>query len=470
MLKPANLVGNRRLGQVQRLGCPGEPAVQGDSVKGAKLGVLHNYLIIRIDRYIISNDFTNIPHLLKVASEPASELIGMPVDQSVLSTFKTRPAYLLTPGPLTTAERVRAAMMTDWGSWDEDFKRLTAAVRRYLIELAGGGDEYDCVPIQGSGTFAVEAMIGSFVPPEAKALVLINGAYGQRVAQTLDYLGRAYTTIDKGDYLPPRGAEVAAALKADPAISHVILVHCETSSGILNPLEEIAAVVRQAGRKLLIDSMSAFGALPFDAAELPFEAMVSSANKCIEGVPGFGFVIAGRSALEAAKGNSHSLSLDVHAQWDYMNRTGQWRFTPPTHTVAAFLEAVELHRAEGGRQGRLARYRRNRDVLVEGMRRLGFETLLADRWLSPIIVTFFSPADPNFAFQRFYDAMKAQGYIIYPGKLTKVDSFRIGCIGQLDEAVMRGVVAATETALKQMDVASAAPPQAALDERALLAG
>ncbi len=391
------------------------------------------------------------------------------MDQTVSQTQQDRPAYLLTPGPLTTAPSVRSAMLDDWGSWDGDFKQLTAQLRRELLEIAGCADEFDCVPIQGSGTFAVEAMLGSFLPHDGKALVLVNGAYGQRIVQTLQYLGRAHAVIDKGDYLPPRGPEVSEALQADPAITHVVVVHCETSSGILNPLEEIADVTRRAGRKLLIDSMSAFGALPFNANQLPFEAIVSSANKCIEGVPGFGFVIARKSVLAAAEGNSHSLSLDVHAQWAYMNRTGQWRFTPPTHVVAAFLEALRLHREEGGRAGRLARYERNRDTLVAGMRALGFETLLADRWLSPIIVTFFNPADPAFEFNAFYDAMKEQGYIIYPGKLTEVDSFRIGCIGQLDDEVMQGVVAAVDAALRQMGVSSALPPQAALDERAKLA-
>jgi 2-aminoethylphosphonate-pyruvate transaminase len=215
--------------------------------------------------------------------------------------------------------------------------------------------------------------------------------------------------------------------------------------------------------------MSAFGALPLDLDRIACEALVSSANKCIEGVPGFGFVIARTSALAKAKGVSHSLSLDVHDQWEVMNRTGQWRFTPPTHAVAAFLEALRLHTAEGGQRGRLARYSRNRDTVVAGMRGLGFETLLADRWLSPIIVTFFAPADPAFQFSRFYDLMKQQGFIIYPGKLTVADSFRIGCIGQVDEGVMTKVVAAAGKALADMGVASAAPAAAALDERRRLA-
>lgn len=387
-----------------------------------------------------------------------------------LETPRLGEPYLLTPGPLTTAYEVKEAMLRDWGSWDGDFRAMTAELRRQLLDIAGDAKgEFDCVPIQGSGSFSVEAMLGSFVPREGKVLVLINGAYGKRIAQTLAYLGRDHVSIDKGDYMPPRGPEVAAALNADPAITHVVVVHCETSSGILNPLKEISEVVYNSGRKLLVDSMSAFGAVPAGIADFRYEAIVSSANKCIEGVPGFGFVIARKSELEAAKGRSHSLSLDVHAQWDYMNKTGQWRFTPPTHVVAAFLEALRLHREEGGVAARGARYARNRDVMVAGMREAGFETLLADRWLSPIIVTFFSPADPAFAFDRFYELMKEKGFIIYPGKLTVVDSFRVGCIGRMDEHVMRRVVEAARSSLTEMGVASAAPPEIALAERSRLA-
>ncbi|MGB1915919.1 MAG: 2-aminoethylphosphonate--pyruvate transaminase [Paracoccaceae bacterium] len=374
--------------------------------------------------------------------------------------------YLLTPGPLTTAYEVKEAMLKDWGSWDEDFRNLTKKLRESLLSLLGKSKSlYDCVPIQGSGTFAVESMLGTFIPKNGKLLVLANGAYGLRAAQTMDYLNRDYHLLDKGDYLPPRGSEVAAILEKDKAITHVLVIHCETSSGILNPLEEIGAVVKTAGRKLLIDSMSAFGAVPVDPEKVDFEAMVSSANKCIEGVPGFGFVFAKLSALQAAKGNCHSLSLDVEAQWSAMEKSGQWRFTPPTHVVAAFLKALEIHDAEGGVSGRGARYTNNRDVMVKGMRDLGFETLLDERWLSPIIVTFFCPEDPAFHFSKFYNLMKNEGYIIYPGKLTIVDSFRVGCIGRMDSHVMQGVVSAARNALETMGVKSAAPPKAALLER-----
>ncbi len=323
--------------------------------------------------------------------------------------------FLLTPGPLTTSFAVKQAMLRDWGSWDGDFRAMTAELRRRLLDLLGAEkDAFECVPMQGSGSYVVEAMLGTFVPKDGKLLVLANGAYGLRAAKTMDYLGRRCHLLDKGDYLPPRGEEVAEILAADPDITHVLAIHCETSSGILNPIAEISEVTYAAGRKLLIDSMSAFGAIPVEPDSIRFEALVSSANKCIEGVPGFGFVFARRSELEASAGNCHSLSLDVHAQWQVMETTGQWRFTPPTHTVAAFIEALKVHEAEGGIAARGGRYTRNRDCLVAGMRELGFETLLDDRWLSPIIVTFFCPADEAFNFEHFYELMKEQGFIIYP--------------------------------------------------------
>lgn len=374
--------------------------------------------------------------------------------------------FLLTPGPLTTAYEVKQAMLKDWGSWDGDFRAMTADLRARLLALLGEGKEaFDCVPMQGSGSYVVEAMLASFVPRDGKLLVLANGAYGLRAAKTMDYLGRDYHLLNKGDYLPPRGEEVAEILTNDPDITHVLAIHCETSSGILNPIDEISEATYTAGRKLLIDSMSAFGAVELEANQIRFEALVSSTNKCIEGVPGFGFVLARKEALETARGNSHSLSLDIHAQWEAMEKTGQWRFTPPTHAVAAFIEALKMHEAEGGVKGRGGRYTQNRDILVSGMRELGFETLLDACWLSPIIVTFFCPEDENFSFDRFYELMKEHGFIIYPGKLTLVDSFRIGCIGRLDGAIMRRVVAAAQQSLDAMGVTSAKPPRQALLER-----
>ncbi|BCG22751.1 2-aminoethylphosphonate--pyruvate transaminase [Pseudomonas tohonis] len=361
--------------------------------------------------------------------------------------------YLLTPGPLTTSRATKEAMLRDWGSWDADFNRVTAEIRQQLLAMAGVADDsYACVPLQGSGTFSVEAALATAIPRDGKALILMNGAYGQRAAKTLDYLGRAHIALDKGDYLPPQPDEVDALLRAHPEVTTVFLVHCETSSGILNPLRELAAVVKAHGKRLIVDAMSSFGAVPLTVDEVPFDVLVSSANKCIEGIPGFGFVIIRRDLLEESAGRAHSLSLDLLEQWRYMERTGQWRFTPPTHSVVAFHAALEQHAAEGGVQGRLARYTRNRDVLVAGMRELGFETLLEDRWLSPIITTFFSPEHPAFEFKRFYDELKARQFVIYPGKLTQAESFRIGCIGQIDEPIVRQLLRAIAESLQAMGV------------------
>jgi 2-aminoethylphosphonate-pyruvate transaminase len=368
-----------------------------------------------------------------------------------------REPYLLTPGPLTTSLATKQAMLRDWGSWDHDFNDLTASVCWRLLRVAHAEERFVCVPLQGSGTYAVEATLATLIPRDGKALVLMNGAYGQRMAKIMRYLNRPFVTLDMGDYLPPPPARVDEMLTDDPAITHVAVVHCETSSGILNPVEEIAEVVARRGRRLIIDAMSAFGALPFDARQLPCDAIVASANKCFEGVPGFGFALINRQVLEQCAGNAHSLSLDLYDQWTYMERTRQWRFTPPTHTVAAFAQALNEHEAEGGVAGRLARYTANRDLLVSGMRGMGFHTLLADRWLSPIIVTFHSPGDPRFDFPTFYGLIKEQGFIIYPGKLTEVESFRIGCIGQLFAEQMEGVLAAVRTALDEMKIADGTP-------------
>ncbi len=366
--------------------------------------------------------------------------------------------YLLTPGPLTTSASVKQAMLRDWGSRDGRFIALNAAIRDRLVRLASGSaDSHAAVPVQGSGTFAVEAMIGTLVPRAGRLLVLVNGAYGTRMVRIAEVAGRSVTALETAEDRPVSPAALAEALDADPAITHVAVVHCETTSGILNPIEAVAEVVRSRGRALLIDAMSAFGALPLDMAALGAVAVAASSNKCLEGVPGMGFVIARRDALEAAKGNAHSLSLDLYDQWRGFEANAQWRFTPPTHVVAAFAQALDEHEAEGGVEGRGARYRANAAILIDGMRALGFETLLPDHLQAPIIVTFRMPADPAFVFAEFYDRLRQRGFVIYPGKLTVADSFRIGCIGRLGAEEMTAAIAAIRATLSEMGVASGAP-------------
>ncbi len=365
--------------------------------------------------------------------------------------------WLLTPGPLTTALSVKQAMLHDWGSRDAGFIAINAEMRRRLVELVGGGEDFTTVPMQGSGTFAVEAMIGTLVGPADKLLILVNGAYGQRMAKICAYAKRAHSLLEWPEDRPVEPALVAEALAADPAITHVAIVHCETTSGVLNPIAAVAKVVAASGRRLLIDSMSAFGALPVDVTSVPCDAVAASSNKCIEGIPGLGFVLCRKSALMAAKGQAHALTLDLHEQWQTLEKTQQYRFTPPIHCIVAFAQALREHAAEGGVAGRGARYAANCRVLVEGMRAMGFVTLLPDEIQAPIIVTFRMPADPRFDFPSFYDKLRARNFIIYPGKLTVADSFRIGCIGRIDQIVMRDFLTAVAAVMAEMNVASGRP-------------
>jgi 2-aminoethylphosphonate-pyruvate transaminase len=341
-------------------------------------------------------------------------------------------------------------MMVDWGSWDTDFNQLTASVCEQLLGIVNGAASHHCIPLQGSGTFAVEAAIGSLVPREGKVLVLINGAYGQRLAKICEVLGRDFCTFETAEDLPITAADVERLLDGDPRISHVALIHCETSTGILNPLAQIAQVVARHDKRLIIDAMSSFGALPIDASELPFDALIAASGKCLEGVPGMGFVFARKSSLAISAGNSHSLAMDLHDQHSYMARTGQWRFTPPTHVVAALHEALAQYAEQGGLPARQRRYVENCQTLLEGMAALGLRSFLPETIQAPIIVTFHAPDSPRYQFRDFYERVKRKGYILYPGKLTQVETFRVGCIGSVDRQGMQAAVEAIGGALRDM--------------------
>jgi 2-aminoethylphosphonate-pyruvate transaminase len=365
---------------------------------------------------------------------------------------------LLTPGPLTTSAETKSAMLSDWGSWDGAFNALTASVCRDLVAIVNGQEQHVCVPLQGSGTFAVEAAIGTLVPKGGKVLVPDNGAYCKRIVRMLGYLGRESVVLSHGEQEPADPARIDAALIADPAITHVAQVHCETGAGILNPLPQIAATVAKHGRGLIVDAMSSYGAIPIDARNIEFDALIAASGKCLEGVPGMGFIIARRTVLERSSGNSSSLAMDLLDQWQYMQKTGQWRFTPPTHVVAALRAAIDQYQAQGGLPVRLARYRENCGALVSGMRALGFKTFLPDALQAPIIVTFHSPPDPAYEFSQFYRRVRERGFLLYPGKLTAVDTFRVGCIGAIGADTVRRAVAAIADALREMEVRQIAHP------------
>lgn len=344
------------------------------------------------------------------------------------------PYLLLTPGPLSTTASVKSVMQRDWCTWDEDYNQIVELIRTELVRLAvSRPDAYTAVLMQGSGTFAVESTIGTALPEHGHLLVLANGAYGQRIAEIAQILNIAHTCWDVGDTGALEAEGLNAILERDTRITHVALVHCETTTGRLNPIESLAPVIKQHGKILILDAMSSFGGIPLDMQTLGIDFLISSANKCIEGIPGFGFVIAPRTAMLAIPGQARSLSLDLFAQWQTMEEgQGKWRFTSPTHVVRAFQQALLELQEEGGISVRYQRYTHCQRQLVTGMRALGFTPLLSDSAHSPIITTFLSPQHPDFCFQRFYDQLKQRGFVLYPGKVTDHDCFRIGTIGTVD--------------------------------------
>ncbi|MGF1753143.1 2-aminoethylphosphonate--pyruvate transaminase [Vibrio makurazakiensis] len=356
---------------------------------------------------------------------------------------------LLTPGPLSTSESVRQAMLKDWCTWDDEYnKDIVQVIRQKLVKLATKHIGYTSVLMQGSGTASVEATIGSVISAEGKLLVVDNGAYGARIAQIAQYLNIPCHVVSPGETSQPDLNEMETALAMDPAITHVAVVHCETTTGMLNPITEVTKLAKQHDKVVILDAMSSFGGIPMDIAELGVDYMISSANKCIQGVPGFGFVIAKQIELEACKGQARSLTLDLFDQWQCMeNNHGKWRFTSPTHTVRAFYQALLELEQEGGIDARFNRYYTNQTTLVAGMRSLGFEPLLDDTLHSPIITSFYSPTHSDYQFKEFYDRLKEQGFVIYPGKVSNADCFRIGNIGEVYPADIERLIKAIEKAM-----------------------
>jgi 2-aminoethylphosphonate-pyruvate transaminase len=363
--------------------------------------------------------------------------------------MKNRPYILLTPGPLTTSDTVREAMLRDWCTWDEDYNSLVQDLRARLLAIAGRNTAgYTVALMQGSGSFVVESVIGSVIPRDGKLLVVSNGAYGDRMETMARMLGIDLLTYRTGDVQTPDPQHVKNLLEGDPAITHVAAVHVETTTGILNPVAGIAAAVKGAGKVLIIDSMSGFGGVSMDVPALEADFVISSANKCIQGTPGFGFVIARTSELEKSKGCARSHALDLYDQWRHMEKgKGKWRFTSPTHIVRAFYQALLELEQEGGVAAREKRYRENHRILKEGMKALGFTTVIPEAFQSHIITSFYPPRAAGYDFKRFYQQLKDRGFVIYPGKLTEAETFRIGNIGDIFPDDMRRLLVAVEASM-----------------------
>ena len=368
-----------------------------------------------------------------------------------------RDKILLTPGPLTTTLRTKLAMLRDWGSWDDEFNAVTARVRQSLLKIIHAQDSHVVVPLQGSGTFSIEAAVATVVPRDGHVLVLDDGAYCKRAARLTTMMGRACTVLAFDESAPVSAQALDQKLAADATITHVILIHCETGAGVHNPLQAVADVCARHGKGLIVDAMSSFAALPIDARKTRFDALIAASGKCLEGVPGMGFVFIRKAILDACAGRSQSLAMDLHDQHQYMEKTGQWRFTPPTHVVVALAEAIAQFEEEGGQPARLSRYTLNYRTLIHGMARLGFMPFLDPAIQAPIIVTFHAPGDARYAFKAFYAAARARGFILYPGKLTQVETFRVGCIGAIGSDEMERAVHAVALALEDIGIASGEP-------------
>ena len=364
---------------------------------------------------------------------------------------------LLTPGPLTTTRTVRESMMQEYSTWDVDYNGIVQSIRTRLVELATGDaahpDTHTAVLMPGSGTFTVESVVGSVIPSDGKLLVLNNGAYGARITTIARMLRVEAVELGQAEIEPTDLGQVEQMLADDPAITHVAMVHCETTTGMLNPVEAVGEIVRRLGRVFILDAMSSFGGIPMSMELTGAHYLISSANKCIQGVPGFGFVVADRAMLEATEGWSRSHSLDLFDQWREMETNGgKWRFTSPTHVVSAFARALDELKDEGGIEARHTRYVANQKTMVKGMRALGFRTLLGDDLQSPIITSFYYPDDVEFEFQKFYDALKSRGFVIYPGKVSHAQCFRIGSIGDVQPEDMTGLVGRISEVIDELGV------------------
>ncbi|MFK7880779.1 2-aminoethylphosphonate--pyruvate transaminase [Roseobacter sp.] len=373
-------------------------------------------------------------------------------------TEKRHATYLLTPGPLTTSVEVKAAMQYDKSPNGPELIALVKSIRDYVVELSHGGDTYDCVPIQGSATYGIEAGFNSLVDKEtAHVLVVENGFYGLRLREVIEANGYRVTRLEGAVSPPVSGADVAQRLAADPSITHVAVCHCDTGTGILNPIEDIAEACRTHGAKLMIDAIAAYGGFEINAPALDVEAVFISPNKCFEAVPGMALVLAKKESLREGIGRAQSSVLDLSAQWAFMEEKGCFRTTPPTHVLLAIAKAMELHKAEGGIAPRQARYVRNWRRLVDGLRQHGFATFLPDEHASPIIATFHDPDDPSYSFEAFYTAMERRGFLIFPGRLTSAHTFRIGTMGDLTEADMTLILNAVMESMTEIGVTSFTP-------------
>lgn len=368
-----------------------------------------------------------------------------------MNTWKDK--ALFTPGPLTTSRTVKQAMLSDLGSRDMEFIDMVGDIRRRLVKIGLSSEEtYTSVIMQGSGTFGIESVISSAIPADGKLLVLVNGAYGERMAQMAQVYKIPLVIQKSPENEIPDLELLEENLMSDAGITHVAVVHCETTTGIINPIQEIGSIVKKFDCTYIVDAMSSFGAYPIPVELFGIDFLVSSSNKCIEGVPGFSFIIARKEALQASKGSARTLALDLFSQWEGLEKNGQFRFTPPVQVLKAFHQALVELEEEGGVDGRGRRYRMNYEMTLHEMELIGFTPYLSPENRGCVITSFMYPNHPNFSFPVFYQKLSDKGCVIYPGKLSHADCFRIGHIGRLDLADVFCLISAVKAVLVEMDI------------------
>lgn len=357
---------------------------------------------------------------------------------------------LFTPGPLTTSLETKQVMLEDYGSRDSYFIKLISELRNELIQLANvDKKDYSVVLMQGAGTFGLESLVSSVFDKDDYLLILINGAYGQRFKRMAEIHEVRHLAIEFPENVPIN-ADKVAHLFNEHNFTHCSIVHCETTTGIINDIESVGKLCKEKNSYFLVDAMSSFGAVPIDFKKSEISALVSSSNKCIEGVPGFSFTIISSNLLAYSKGKSKTLSLDLFDQWNGLETNGQFRFTPPVHAIVAFHKALQLLKDEGGVKARSQRYKENNQILIEGMSKLGFDLYLNPEYQGYIISSFVYPKANWFDFNLFYNKLNDRGFVIYPGKLSDAYCFRVGNIGQIFQDDIRDLLKVVEIVVLEM--------------------
>ena len=368
------------------------------------------------------------------------------------NTMKIKRNILLNPGPLTTTDSVKfSQVVSDICPREREFGELMKSIQADLTKIAGGNEKYTTVLIAGSGTASVEATISSVVPEDTKLLVINNGAYGQRIIEIAKAYGIETVELKYKYGNPPDIGEMEEILSNDTSVSSIAMVHHETTTGLLNPLSEVGSLAKKYDKLLIIDAISSFAGIPFSISENNVDFMISSSNKCIQGVPGCSFIICKISELEKSKNIRRSVYFHLFDQYDFMINHLQMRFTPPVQVLYALRQAIDEFFEEGA-ENRYKRYCANNKVLTDGMLELGFQPYLPNAPQSRLLTTYYEPKHPNFSFNKMHDLLYERGFTIYPGKLANMDTFRVANMGALIKTDILNYIDNLKEVLKELKI------------------